>query len=463
MKSNPDLLLNNRKITHFSDIFPILNEMLSNLCIQYNFNSSSLILIRNQKYLFDYYCPEAEETLKDKTLERTVMYQREADSYTNYVFLESIDLYKYHQRAKKGGSPFKLIEEGEYYQIYDDDNYINGLIEQNLFNPDHRSYKMADYNLYKSQPVFARNYKNFLDFYKKLVLPLRLEKGNRLQLFGYVVIDQFRLKQYPQLPLEEEFIKSLINFFDAFTLSWSAVISRFNENYLPVFNRIIDLEKQLSLFEHPPYTMSHLDNISVLYLYFLKWANATHDLALIQLDLFSAYMGARFHDVGKVQIPIEILNKKGPLNSEERSIIQNHPQWGIDLLTGSDLPQVALDIVLYHHILLDGSGYPSISKELPMLVKLFTPVDIFEALVSIRPYKRRFTLQEAFSVLREMVQNNKLSKTAVEWFIEYTTDLHKNGREFMEKNHLVVMDDQKILFDFIESIINKRTHEDCCI
>ena len=448
----PEVLINGMPIQKIGDIFPSLISMLTGLCKQFSFNNISLTLVKNQKYLFDYCIPGEQDTYAGKTLERTVMSQIHSDPYVNYTFLETIDLAKFLNRAETGGSPYKLVMEGGYYQIYDDDSYINDLICKNLLIPDHRKYKLADYTLFKSDEGFRRNYRDFSDFYKKLVLPLCIRDGELIQLFGHVIIDQFRLPSDPSTPLDKSYIDKLMVFFNEFTLQWKVVIEQFNKYYMPIFNHILDLESRISQFEDPPFTMAHLDNVAVFFLYFLKWANATRKLSLTQENLFYAYMGARFHDAGKVKIPIAILNKKTPLTPEERRVIERHSQWGIELLEGADISELANDIILLHHVYLDGTGYPCCEKKLPLIVRMFVPVDIFEALVSLRPYKRKYSMQKAFAILREMACNGKIDCDCVEWLIEYTNGLKRTGREFMKKNHIVVTDDQSILFDFLESI-----------
>lgn len=104
------------------------------------------------------------------------------------------------------------------------------------------------------------------------------------------------------------------------------------------------------------------------------------------------------HDIGKLLIPNEILTKPGNLTDQERFIIRNHPEAGYRLLkTYPELPEVVLDICRLHHEVLDGSGYPLglKQKELSAPVRLSTVCDVFEALTSVRPYKRPWTSTEA--------------------------------------------------------------------
>jgi len=104
------------------------------------------------------------------------------------------------------------------------------------------------------------------------------------------------------------------------------------------------------------------------------------------------------HDIGKLLIPDEILNKQGKLTDRERQIIRNHPEAGFQLLKAHpELPQVVLDVCRLHHEVLDGTGYPLglKQKDLCVCVQLSTVCDVFEALTSIRPYKRPWSTTEA--------------------------------------------------------------------
>lgn len=104
------------------------------------------------------------------------------------------------------------------------------------------------------------------------------------------------------------------------------------------------------------------------------------------------------HDIGKLLIPNEILTKPDKLTDQERHVIRNHPEAGYRLLkTYPELPPVVLDICRLHHEALDGSGYPLglKQKDLSVPVRLSTVCDVFEALTSVRPYKRPWTSTEA--------------------------------------------------------------------
>lgn len=115
-------------------------------------------------------------------------------------------------------------------------------------------------------------------------------------------------------------------------------------------------------------------------------------------------IGGLLHDVGKVRIPKAILNKSGPLTSAERNIIRNHPEQGYRLLRQQDkISQIILDVCRLHHEALDGSGYPLGLKgdQINLQVRICTVCDVFDALTSVRPYKRAWTSAEALNWMYE--------------------------------------------------------------
>jgi len=115
--------------------------------------------------------------------------------------------------------------------------------------------------------------------------------------------------------------------------------------------------------------------------------------------------GALLHDLGKAKIPLAILNKPGPLTSEEAAVMHTHVTIGYELLSErGDYPPELLEVVLRHHELLDGSGYPDglRGSQISDLVRLITICDIYAALIERRPYRHFMQPAEAFKFLQEM-------------------------------------------------------------
>src|SRR6185312_9540922 len=114
---------------------------------------------------------------------------------------------------------------------------------------------------------------------------------------------------------------------------------------------------------------------------------------------------ALLHDVGKAFIPVEILDKPGPLTLEEMEEMRQHPRRGYDALASQGgFPPEMLDVVLHHHEFLDGTGYPNglNGNQISDIVRLTTIVDIYAALVERRAYRLQFTHARAYAMMEEM-------------------------------------------------------------
>ena len=113
--------------------------------------------------------------------------------------------------------------------------------------------------------------------------------------------------------------------------------------------------------------------------------------------------GALLHDIGKVAVSDAILNKPGPLTEEEWVIMRRHPLHAYSLLSKSEYLKPALDIPFHHHEKWDGSGYPSGLKgeAIPLAARIFAIVDVWDALISDRPYRKAWTHKKALEYIQE--------------------------------------------------------------
>jgi PAS domain S-box-containing protein len=113
--------------------------------------------------------------------------------------------------------------------------------------------------------------------------------------------------------------------------------------------------------------------------------------------------GALLHDMGKIAIPDEILQKPGPLTEEEWKVMRRHPEYANNMLAAISYLHPALDIPLYHHERWDGSGYPRGLKgeAIPKIARLFAIIDVWDALSSDRPYRKKLPRADVIAYLRE--------------------------------------------------------------
>jgi putative nucleotidyltransferase with HDIG domain len=124
--------------------------------------------------------------------------------------------------------------------------------------------------------------------------------------------------------------------------------------------------------------------------------------------LFWFRVGALLHDVGKIDIPPDILNKPGRLTSEEWALMRSHPEAGVELLRGIDFPEDVLPIVLSHHEKWDGSGYPHglAGEAIPVSARMLGLADVYDALVTDRSYKKGLPHEEAMEIMRRSVNTH---------------------------------------------------------
>jgi diguanylate cyclase (GGDEF)-like protein/putative nucleotidyltransferase with HDIG domain len=111
---------------------------------------------------------------------------------------------------------------------------------------------------------------------------------------------------------------------------------------------------------------------------------------------------ALLHDIGKIGIPDQILQKNGALNADERQVIQAHPNLGVAIIQHVDSLRGCLAGIQYHHEKYDGQGYPSGLKagNIPIDARILAVADSFDAMTSPRPYRRILSYQEAIEELR---------------------------------------------------------------
>jgi PAS domain S-box-containing protein len=113
--------------------------------------------------------------------------------------------------------------------------------------------------------------------------------------------------------------------------------------------------------------------------------------------------GALLHDMGKMAIPDDILQKPGPLNETEWEKMRQHPRYAYEMLSPIAYLHPALDIPFCHHERWDGNGYPRGLKgeEIPLVARLFAIIDVWDALCCDRPYRKKLPQQEVVAYLRE--------------------------------------------------------------
>jgi HD-GYP domain-containing protein (c-di-GMP phosphodiesterase class II) len=174
-----------------------------------------------------------------------------------------------------------------------------------------------------------------------------------------------------------------------------------------IFNHIVDDESFIfgltNLKNFDEYTLNHSVNVCVLALALGR------RLGLNRSELVDLGIAAFFHDLGKLDTPLDILNKPAKLSDEEREIMERHPHQGAEKLVHlrefKRLPLRAIHVALEHHIKEDLSGYPRRFKEenVNLFSKIVKVVDYFDAITTKRVYRKKvFTRAEALSQMLEL-------------------------------------------------------------
>jgi HD-GYP domain-containing protein (c-di-GMP phosphodiesterase class II) len=137
-------------------------------------------------------------------------------------------------------------------------------------------------------------------------------------------------------------------------------------------------------------------------------------------ELVHLQRGALLHDIGKLGVPDHILLKPGKLTDEEWVIMRQHPQYAYDMIWPIEYLQPALDIPYYHHERWDGTGYPKKLKgeEIPLSARIFSVIDVWDALTNERPYKRAMSREDALAEIKSQ-RGIQFDPLVTDSFLEY--------------------------------------------
>jgi response regulator RpfG family c-di-GMP phosphodiesterase len=160
------------------------------------------------------------------------------------------------------------------------------------------------------------------------------------------------------------------------------------------------------------HTAGHTDRVSILA------DKLADDMGWDDQQKHSLLMGCTLHDIGKIGVPDNILNKPAKLTDDEVKIMQEHPNVGLKIISDIDLFKAAKPFIIAHHERWDGYGYPNKLKgeEIPIEGRLLAVIDTFDAILSDRPYREGSTVKEAVSELIKF-RGIQFDPTIVDTFI----------------------------------------------
>jgi putative nucleotidyltransferase with HDIG domain len=169
------------------------------------------------------------------------------------------------------------------------------------------------------------------------------------------------------------------------------LINSIEDLYLKIFEAMA-----FKVDQKDPYTKGHSDRVANLSLHIAQ------KLGLSDSETKAIVAGALLHDIGKLNIPDNILKKTGRLTEEEYAKIKDHPDMGVQLLSGIRLPWEVIPLIRYHHEKYNGTGYPTGLKGelIPIGARIICIADVFDALTSERPYRNAFEPSKALHVMQ---------------------------------------------------------------
>ncbi|MDT0603283.1 HD-GYP domain-containing protein [Thalassotalea castellviae] len=189
------------------------------------------------------------------------------------------------------------------------------------------------------------------------------------------------------------------------------------------------------------YLLEHSVSVSVLMTIFARFLKV--EKPIIQ----ELSIGAFLHDVGKIMVPENILNKPGKLTTEEFSIMKTHVNHSIDIIKKTPgISALSLEVAALHHEKLDGNGYPFnvVGDDISTYGRMISICDIFDALTANRCYKKGYNHIKAFNILRKLAESNHLDQRLVNLFIKCMGVYPVGSLVELNSNKIAIVEERNI-------------------
>lgn len=162
----------------------------------------------------------------------------------------------------------------------------------------------------------------------------------------------------------------------------------------------LSLAQAVELKDH--YTKGHCDRVAH---YATRLASA---VGLPEEQINDIKHGSWLHDCGKIGVPEAVLNFPGRLSEDDLNTVMQHPRWGAEVARQAKMSETVINVILYHHERFDGGGYPVGLKsvEIPMEARIVAIADVFDALISDRPYRKAYGYDQVICILKEMTSTH---------------------------------------------------------
>ena len=343
-------------------------------------------------------------------------------------------------------SAVKIVPEADYGKIYiiEDDlcKFIDAvghdiellkktkIDKDNLFYYNKSGVFTSDDYSFNTEQISAESKKDFLKALKPIKKSLNINIRVNQAVIGRISLDIAADSSREFRDTTKKVMKSFA------TLASTFFAFKHYENLQGKFTKelISSIIKILEIYD--TYTSGHSENVAEIS------AGIAEEMGLSQKLITDTYWSGMVHDIGKLLVPVSILNKKERLNEAEYEIIKNHPVWGSEALSNSDSLKHISEYILYHHERWDGKGYPEglESSQIPLVSQILSVADAWDAMRSNRSY--RDPLSEEKALLE--ITNNKETQFApevVEAFLKlvknnniYQKDQQKNKKKVFLSN-----------------------------
>lgn len=163
-----------------------------------------------------------------------------------------------------------------------------------------------------------------------------------------------------------------------------------------------------------PYTSMHAEHVAEL------MGGLASQMCMSSDEISLAFIVGLIHDVGKIKTPNKILTKPGRLTNEEFQIMKKHAQHGADMLAVIEGAETIVPVMRHHHERYDGKGYPTglCGENIPLLSRMLTICDAFDAMTTNRCYRKPITLEECIEEI-DRCSGTQFDPNICELFIEF--------------------------------------------
>jgi len=251
--------------------------------------------------------------------------------------------------------------------------------------------KIIDKYYKKEEKKDAKEEKSLADLTKKLSKPVQINPVNIIKEDDQKSVISEKVKKY-----WIDNTKSILSNIEEGKLPSAKVCDNLSNSIIEeVHNKIDMIQCVNQLRINDEYTYSHCVNTAVLCSVFAK------EFSFKETPLKEITLGAMLHDLGKMRIPKVILYKPDKLSKDEMDIVKRHPELGYKMIKQMDVPELVAEMAYNHHEKVNGSGYPRklTEDQLSVFDQILSIIDVYDALISDRPYKKAIPFHQAINIL----------------------------------------------------------------